>query len=73
MSSTRSLAGLTAAVTTVLVLVVSAPAYAGPTVVPEPPPTDNGQWTAVIAFLVLAVVVGGMLFIANAYRKGPRE
>lgn len=52
-----------------LVLLVAAPSYAADGYGSEPPPTDNGKWVAVIAFLIFVAVVSGMLFIANAYRK----
>lgn len=73
MRSKAAAAAVTSSVLTTLVLAISAPAFAGPTVVPEPVPTDNSRWTAVIAILVVAVVVGGMLFLANAYRKKPPQ
>jgi hypothetical protein len=56
-------------VTTFLVLTTTAPAYAATGYNNDPPPTDNGKWVGVIAFLVFVAVVSGMLFIANAYRK----
>ncbi len=48
-------------------LLVVAPAYA--VTAPTPPPEDNGRWVGPIAFVVFVALVGGMLFIANAYRK----
>ena len=62
-----------AVVTAALVLLVSSPAYATSGYPPEPPPTDNGRWTAVIAFVIFAAVVTGMLFIAKAYLKNNDE
>lgn len=62
-----------AILTTGLVLLVTSPAYASSTFDDEPPPSDNGKWVAVVAFLVFVAVVGGMLFIANAYNKNNRN
>jgi len=58
-----------ALVTTAFLVLVTSPAYASSTFDDEPPPSDNGRWVAVIAFLVFAALVGGMLFIAKAYAK----
>jgi hypothetical protein len=57
------------AVTTFMVLMTAAPAYAATPTAPTPPPQDNGKWVGLIAFLIFVAVAGGMLFIANAYRK----
>jgi len=56
-------------ITTFLALMTASPAYAAAPTAPTPPPQDNGRWVGVIAFLVFLAVAGGMLFIANAYRK----
>jgi hypothetical protein len=49
-----------------VMLVTPATAYAQSE---DAPPSDNGKWVGLIAFLVFIAVVGGMLFIANAYRR----
>jgi len=56
-------------VTTFVVLMTASPAYAAAPTAPTAPPQDNGKWVGLIAFLVFVAVLGGMLFIANAYRK----
>jgi hypothetical protein len=65
----RLLARLAAVAPAAVVLLVTLPSYATDGYDDEPPPTDNGKWVGLVAFLVFVAVVGGMLFIANAYRK----
>ncbi|HSV38814.1 MAG TPA: hypothetical protein VLI04_08655 [Nocardioidaceae bacterium] len=62
-----------AILTTALVLLVTSPAYAEATFDDEPPPSDNGRWVAVVAFLIFVAIVAGMLFIARAYTKDDRN
>jgi hypothetical protein len=57
------------AVLTFVVLLTAAPAYADNPVPVRPAGEDNGKWVGPIAFFIFVAVVGGMLFIANAYRK----
>jgi heme/copper-type cytochrome/quinol oxidase subunit 2 len=54
-------------VATAIVLLVGSPAYASTN--PPEPSGDNSPWVAVVSFLVVVAVAGGMLLIANAYRK----
>ncbi len=55
------------AAVTFVVLMTTTPAYAG--TAPRPATEDNGRWVGPIAFLIFVALVGGMLFIVNAYRK----
>ena len=57
------------ALTTLLVLLVTSPAYAATQPVGEPPPTDNGRWVGVISVFVILGVAGTLIFIARAYGK----
>jgi len=58
------------ALTTALVLLMTFPAYASAqSLPPEPPPSDNGRWTGVIAFFALVGVAAVLIFIARAYSK----
>jgi hypothetical protein len=62
-----------AALTTALLVLVTSPAYASTGFDDEPPPSDNGRWVGLIAFLIFVAIVGGMLFIAKAYAKNDHD
>ncbi|HET7689001.1 MAG TPA: hypothetical protein VFK41_01370 [Nocardioidaceae bacterium] len=57
------------ALTMLLALVVTSPAYAATVPPSEPPPTDNGRWVGVISVIVIVGVFGFLIFLAKAYSK----
>jgi hypothetical protein len=64
----RSKAAITTFLTA-LVLLAASPAYAASRPGTPEPRGDNSPWVAVIFVVVVAGVVGFLLFLANAYRR----